>query len=78
MKFLHEPIEYNEDGSVKDIKNDIWVKDWDRKHIVVAVVPRFEGWAYVEPSIDIPVFERVEYKRTEYYSKGWTNYSRIK
>lgn len=80
MKLLFEPIGYSPvDGSVEYISNDIWVKDCNNEYYMVAVMPKFAGWAYVEEPSDVPSpIQNVEYKRNGHYSKGWIGYSRIK
>lgn len=78
MRFLHEPIEYNEDGSVKQILNDIWVYNHEQKYLRIPVIPKTPGWAYIEESIDTPSYEIIEYRNSGYFSKNWYSYSRIK
>lgn len=80
MKLLQPAIEYNDyNGSIKLIRDDIWV--WgshENNHIIIPVIPQVPGWAFIEEPTDTPTYETVEYKRSGHYSKGWTNYSRIK
>ena len=78
MDILHSPITYNEDGSVKQILDDIWVKGCDSNHLRIPVMLKFEGWAYVESSADVPTpVQVIEYVRTNYFSKGWQSYTRV-
>lgn len=80
MEFVHDPVTYNEDGSVKQVLNDLWVWcTYCNPYIIIPIIPKTAGWAYTESSFDVPEpYKTVEYKRTQYYHNGWINYSRIK